>query len=542
MPPPRPELTPAAVRRQLAVWARIETTRVRLSDVLSVCDALGVIGFAWGVSHLVTSLFDGPRAIVTLVWPIAATVLSLGLRAVLVVVGGRLNLAIARSVVSGVRLGFMDQALAGRIGDARRLNSLFEDTEALEGYYARFRQASVQAGLFPPVLLLVIAWQSPVSAGILLLTLVPFVVMMAVLGLTSAAEARRQLDALARLSNLFVDRIKALPLILAFANGPAQTGAVGRAAHDVAERTLRVLKVAFLTSAVLEFFSALSVALIAVYCGFYLLGQLPFAVPEHLTLAKAFFVLALSPEVYAPMRRLSAAYHDQQTATAAAERLMTIETSDAVAGMAVPAAPVIRLDAVTCGFADDPEFRIGPVSFIATPGTITVLAGPTGSGKTTLLRLLAGEDRLIGGAVIVDGRPMSDLSAAVGWVSQHPPTLAGTLDDNIRLARRDATEDEVGRVIAMTGLDAVSAARTGMRLDERGSGLSGGERKRIGLARALLKNPRVLLLDEPTADLDADAEDALIAVIQKAAEGRTVILSSHSPRLIAVANQVVSLS
>ncbi len=542
MPPARPELTPAAVRRQLAVWARFETTRVRLSDVLSVCDAFGVIGFAWGVSHLVTVLFDGPRQIATLLWPMMVTVLSLSLRAGLTVLGRRLNLAIARGVVSDVRLGLMDKALAGRIGDVRRLNSLFEDTEALEGYYARFRQASVQAGLFPPVLLLVIAWQSPVSAGILLLTLVPFIAMMAVLGLTSAAEARRQLDALARLSNLFVDRIKALPLIFAFANGPAQTGAVGRAAHDVAERTLRVLKVAFLTSAVLEFFSALSVALIAVYCGFYLLGQLPFPVPEHLTLAKAFFVLALSPEVYAPMRRLSAAYHDRQTATAAAERLMTIETSDAVAAMTVPAAPVIRFDAVTCGFADDPEFRIGPVSFIATPGTITVLAGLTGSGKTTLLRLLAGEGRLIGGAVTVDGRPMSDLSAAVGWVSQHPPILAGTLDDNIRLARRDVTQDNVRRVIAMTGLDAVRAARTGTRLDERGSGLSGGERKRIGLARALLKDPPVLLLDEPTADLDGDAEEALIAVIQKAAEGRTVILSSHSPRLIAVASQVVTLS
>ena len=542
MPPARPELTPATIRRQLAIWARIETTRVRLSDVLSVCDALGVIGFAWGVSHLVTVLFDGPRQVATLLWPMAATVLSLGLRAVLVVVGGRLNLAIARGVVSSVRLGFMDQALAGGIRDTRRLNSLFEDTEALEGYYARFRQASVQAGLFPPLLLTVIAWQSPVSAGILLLTLIPFIAMMAVLGLTSAAEARRQLDALARLSNLFVDRIKALPLIFAFANGPAQTGAVGRAAHDVAERTLRVLKVAFLTSAVLEFFSALSVALIAVYCGFYLLGQLPFPVPEHLPLAKAFFVLALSPEVYAPMRRLSAAYHDRQTATAAAGRLMAIDIAEPAPAMPVTDAPVIRFDAVTCGFGDDQAFRIGPVDFLAKPGTITILQGPTGSGKTTLLRLLTGEDRLIGGAVTVDDRPMGDLSAAVGWVSQHPPILAGTLDDNIRLARRNVTEDQVSRVIAMTGLDAVIAARADARLDERGSGLSGGERKRIGLARALLKNPPILILDEPTADLDAGAEEALIAVIQKAAEGRTVILSSHSPRLIAAADQVVSLS
>ena len=247
--------------------------------------------------------------------------------------------------------------------------------------------------------------------------------------------------------------------------------AVDRAAHDVAERTLRVLKVAFLTSAVLEFFSALSVALIAVYCGFSLLHQLPFAVPEHLTLSRAFFVLALSPEVFAPMRRLSAAYHDRQTAAAAAERLMTMPVAPESAPEPLPdTAPVVRYDKVTCGFRDDPEFRIGPVSFTAPAGSVTALTGSTGSGKTTLLRLLIGQGDAVSGAVMLDGRVVQDAGAAVAWVSQTPPILAGTLRDNLLLANPAASDGDLKHAISVTGLDDLIARRGGQKIRLRVQG------------------------------------------------------------------------
>ncbi|MCR6657900.1 MAG: ATP-binding cassette domain-containing protein [Asticcacaulis sp.] len=532
-------------RRQLHVWAQADARSLRLMYGLGLLEGICIAGFAWGLSHMVSDLFGKSANFGNLVLPLAATVVSLAARAMLSLMNQKLAMQSARRIIRAIRLDIMAKALGGHIDSGRhqtRLNALFEDTEALEGYYARFRQSDFQARLLPLVFIALMAMASPVSAGILLLTLLPFVAMMAVLGLTSAGESKRQLDALSRLSNLFVDRIKALPLILSFETGPRQVRTVGRAAHEVAERTLSVLKIAFVTSAVLEFFSALSVALIAIYCGFYLLGELPFKVPETLTFAAAFFVLALAPEVYAPMRRLAAAYHDQQTALAATHRLMAIDCRPEQATAAhLTAAPQITYQEVVCGFADDPGFRIGPVSFTAKPGHIIALKGPTGSGKTTLLRLLLGQGHLLAGAVTIDGQPLTDIGESIARVSQAPPILAGSLADNLRVANRSASDDQVRRAIDLFGLDTVAEARTGA-LNERGSGLSGGERRRIGLARAWLKDAPILLLDEPTADLDAKAEAELITQLPALFKGRTVILSSHSPRLCVLADQVVDLS
>jgi ATP-binding cassette subfamily C protein CydD len=543
VPPRVPPPSPADIRRQLKAWEAPEAGRLRLAAALGIADVACVAGFAWGLSDTVTRLWQHAPAIGLIAWPMAAMGLSLAARAALNLFSQTLNQDIARRVIRHIRRDAAGRALSGTTG-AGALYSLFEDTEALEGYYARFRQAGAQAAVAPLVLVALTAVESPVSAGLLVLSLVPFAGLMALLGLSSAAEAKRQLDALSRLSNLFVDRIRTLPLILAFNDGRRQAGIVARAASDVAERTLSVLKLAFVTSAVLEFFSALSVAMIAVYCGFSLLGELPFRVPEHLTLGAAFFVLALSPEVYAPMRRLSAAYHDRQTAVAAAGRLMSLPAQAArPEPMAIAAAPLIVFDSVATGFGDDPDFRIGPVSFAARPGTVTALTGPTGAGKTTLLRLLLGDGCVLEGQVTVDGHPLGDMGAGLGWVSQSPPILTGTLRDNLLLANPHAGDAEIARAVDITGLGPLVAARgLDAQLDDRGSGLSGGERKRIGLARALLKDAPVLLLDEPTADLDAAAEAELLAILPAVFKGRTVILSSHSPALVALANQEVRIA
>ena len=543
-----PDAAPSAkrLRTQLRDWAKTDAKTLRVIHVTGLLEGLCIVGFAWGLSHMVSDLFGGLQTFSRLIFPLTITVVSLACRAALGLLNQKLSMQSARRIISGLRIDLMAKALDGRIDSARhqgRLNALFEDTEALEGYYARFRQCDFQARILPLVFIALMALASPVSAGILLLTLLPFVALMAILGLTSAEESKRQLDALSRLSNLFVDRIRALPLILSFDAGPRQVRHVGRAADEVAERTLSILKIAFVTSAVLEFFSALSVALIAIYCGFYLLGELPFPVPERLTFAAAFFVLALAPEVYAPMRRLAAAYHDQQTAMAAVQKLMEIEVSPEIErATRLSSAPEISYHQVVCGFADDPGFHIGPVSFTARPGEVVALKGPTGSGKTTLLRLLLGQANLIAGAVQIGGQPVSDIGESIGWVSQNPPILAGSLADNLRVANRSATDAQVTQAVELFGLQPLTQNRADIRLNERGSGLSGGERRKIGLARAWLKNAPILLLDEPTADLDAQAEAGLIALLPELFKGRTVILSSHSFKLCALADQVVELS
>ena len=518
-------------------------------------DVFCAAGWAWGLASLLDAVWHQKAIGITLSWLTGA----LFARAAFGYANQKLAARLARRIIRDLRLDLVGRLLRGRGGDGaqtRRLSALFETTEALDGYYARFVPARAAAALSPLVAIALVALASPLCGLILLATLLPFVALMALSGMATAAESQRQMDALMRLAGLFSGRIRVLPLILAFDAGAAQTEVVGRAAHAVSERTLRVLRLAFSGSAVLEFFSALSVALVAVYCGFALLHMLPFAVPGWLgfrgpsPFAAAFFVLALSPEVYAPLRQLSAAYHEKQAAEAASLHLMAIEDAldvPVAEPMVLSGAPAVVFDAVTVRFPDDPEAVIGPVSFTAAPGEIVALAGDSGAGKSTLLRLLLG-GRAFGGALLIDRQSLDgDLGPSVGcpsvgWMSQHTPILAGTLRDNLKLARPEADDATLIDAARRAGLDDVLAGR-GLDgdLNDRGSGLSGGERRRIGLARVWLKDAPLLVLDEPTADLDAESELSMIEAIRAAAAGRTVILATHSEALLAIADKVVRL-
>jgi ATP-binding cassette subfamily C protein CydD len=309
-----------------------------------------------------------------------------------------------------------------------------------------------------------------------------------------------------------------------------------------------VLRVAFLSSGVLEFFAALSVALVAVYCGFSLLGVLPFKTPETLDLARAFFVLALAPEVYAPMRRLAAVYHDRQAAEAAAPALAVERPQGtAIPSICFSTAPAIHFHDVAIVYpeADRPTFD--GFDLVLEAGSTTALLGASGSGKTTLLHLLLGLVSLTRGEVWVGDLKLSDIGSfapAIAWAGQSPLITPGTLADNIALGRQGASRAEVEAVAARVGLGEAAARRVGrldVRIDERGGGLSGGERRRVALARAFLKNAPILLLDEPTANLDLAAERQLLPLIAKAAQARTTLIATHSEAVAALADRIVRL-
>lgn len=421
------------------------------------------------------------------------------------------------------------------------LRVAIDDVEAHEGLIARFQPLRMAAMLSPLIIAAAVALASWFSALILLATLLPFGAGMALAGLAGKAEADRQFLALSRLSGLFVDRVAALPAILAFGAEDRVTRQIGGAARDVAARTMQILKIAFVSSAMLEFFAALSVALVAVYCGFSLLGLLPFPAPEDLSLGEAFFALALAPEFYLGMRRLAAAYHDKQQGQAAERSVAAaLDQANRPAPPATAALPdrIGELCAQGLTIRYDDGNSISPVNASWRGPGLHVVTGPTGAGKSSLLHALIGLAPVAAGQIIRDGTPVAagELLALTGWAGQRPLLLPGTLADNLRLGDNDLAPQELARLTDASGLSALIAVRgEGLTIDPRGSGLSGGERRRIGLVRAIASGRPLLLLDEPTADLDPETAAKVIAMLQHTARSRLVIAATHDPALIACA-------
>jgi ATP-binding cassette subfamily C protein CydD len=513
---------------------------------LTFINAFGAAAFAFCLTGALTGHAAAPA--------ILGLAAAIALRALAAWAVTRLAARHALRVKSQLRREALGVVLGRSRGDAASLGeataTVVDEIDAVDGYFTQFQPAAMEARVGPLLIAGAVAVASPISAAILLTTLVPFVSIMALAGGAAGAEATRQFEALARLSGHFVDRVRALPVILAYQAEAQETAQVARAAEAVSARTLGVLRIAFISTAALEFFAALAVALVAVYCGFSLLGLLPFKVPETLNFRHAFFALALAPEFYAPLRKLAGAYHEKQLGEAAAERLRPLfanPTPEAAKPQALAAdtAPEVRLRNLSLRFGD---LIIGPLDAVAPAGQITAIVGPTGSGKSSLLAAILGLTPLETGSVEVgrlrfaDTGGSTDLSA---WAGQAPAFLPGSLIDNLLAASPSVSPDAALAMAYAVGLGPALARRSDggdMRLNERGSGLSGGERRRLALARALLKPVPLLLLDEPTADLDAVAETEIIAIIRDAARGRTVIVATHSEALAAAADHVVRLS
>lgn len=503
-----------------------------------------VIARAWGGASLadVTPALLGFAAVVAarsgLTWGFetvgrraAASVLS-DLRMALV----RRRLRDAPAALDGVQSGEVAAAAVGGI-------------EALESYFAKYLPQVVLACIVP---LAVVLWCAPIdllSAGIMLATLPLVPIFMVLVGWYTQKRTTERYAAMVRLSTHFLDVVRGLPTLRAFNRGEAQAERIAEVSDDYRRATMGTLRVSFLSGAVLDLAATLGVALIAVTVGVRL-------VEGHLALQAGLTVLILAPELYAPLRALGAQYHASADGMAVADRILDL--LDEPAAVTVPDSAVampdlravpLRLDDVAFSYPSREGDVLRGASLVVEPGERVAIVGPSGAGKSTIASLLLRLAEPTGGAVMagsVDAREVDVEAwrAAVAWVPQRGTILRGTVADNIRLGAPDASDAAVREAALAAGADGFIAALPDgydTVVGEGGRALSAGQGQRLALARALVRDAPLLLLDEPTANLDAESAALVAEAVRRLPRDRTVVLIAHDRELARGMDRVVEL-
>ncbi|GGS49059.1 hypothetical protein GCM10010156_04650 [Planobispora rosea] len=433
--------------------------------------------------------------------------------------------------------------------------------DALDPYLNGYLPSVAVAGVVPVAVLVRLFTADLASAVIVLVTLPLIPIFGALVGMHTKAVTERQWRALSRLGGHFLDVVRGLPTLRAFGRARYQAEVIRRVADEHRAATMRTLRVAFLSSLVLELAASLSLALVAVPIGLRLLGG-------TLDLTAALLVLLLAPEAYLPLRTMGNRFHAAMEGVAAADQAFAVLDGESgtggdgvratarEAGGAAPrerrGAPEIRLENVTVRYPGREEAALEDVSLVIAPGERVALVGESGAGKSTLLHLLLGFVTPESGRVLVDGVELAELAAGDAWrrrlafVPQRPHLFAVSVADNIRLGSPAATAEEVraaARAAHADGFVAELPEGYDTVLGERGADLSAGQRQRVALARAFCRpGADVLLLDEPTARLDGRSEAAIVAATRELAEDRTAVIVAHRPAMIDLAGRVVRIA
>ncbi len=436
----------------------------------------------------------------------------------------------------------LDGADSGEIASAA-----VSGVDALETTFARSLPQAVLAITVPVAVLAFVAWIDPISAAVMLLTLPLVPVFMWLIGRYTEQRTRERWQALALLSTHFLDVVRGLPTLRAFNRGEAQTEHIRSVSDEYRRTTMGTLRVAFLSGSVLELAATIGIALVAVTVGVRL-------VEGGLGFEAGLTVLVLAPELYLPLRNLAAQFHASADGLAVSRRLLDLVEDVAPSRHAVASAPSprdapVRLEGVSFAYPARPGNVLEHVDLALDPNETVALVGPSGGGKSTiaalLLRLAEPTDgQVTVGSVDLGACTAESWRAHLAWVPQRPTLLRGTLADNIRLADPDADDRRVRAAATAAGADRFVRALPHGYDTVVGEGertLSAGEVQRIALARAFLRDAALVILDEPTANLDPANAELVGEAIERIRVGRTVLLIVHRPELASRADRIVHL-
>ncbi|MEZ9398713.1 cysteine/glutathione ABC transporter permease/ATP-binding protein CydD [Vibrio splendidus] len=415
---------------------------------------------------------------------------------------------------------------------------LLEQVEDMQDFFSRYLP-QMSLSVMIPFIILVVVFPVNWAAGLIFLVTAPLVpLFMALVGMKAADANRKNFKALQRLSGHFYDRLQSMTTIRLFDRTNAETEVLKGASEVFRTRTMDVLKIAFLSSAVLEFFTSISIAMTAVYFGFTYIGELDFGhYGAGITLFAGLFILILAPEFYQPLRDLGTFYHAKQQAVGAAESIVEFLETDITkvksGNTQLDSAQGINIEAQELKvFSPEGVQLVGPISFALNTRQSTALVGPSGAGKTSLINAILGF-MPYEGSLKINGIELRDLDLAswrktISWVGQNPLLLHGSIRDNVTLGKHDIADQVVENALEQSfASEFVNEHGLDYMISDRSGGLSVGQSQRLALARAMIQDGQFWLLDEPTASLDTRSEQLVMKGINSNIESRTALLVTH---------------
>ncbi|ELY5826463.1 cysteine/glutathione ABC transporter permease/ATP-binding protein CydD [Cronobacter turicensis] len=548
-------------QQELTRWLKQQSVISRrwlnLSRLLGVVSGLLIVAQAWLLADLLNDLIIKAIPREAQLLPFVLLILVFVLRAWVVWLREKIGFHAGQHIRARIRQQVMNRLqeagpawIQGKpAGSWATL--ILEQIDDMHDFYARYLPQMALAASVPLLIVLAIFPYNWAAALILLCTAPLIPLFMAMVGMGAADANRRNFQALARLSGNFLDRLRGMETLRLFNRGAAETHNIQAASQDFRQRTMEVLRLAFLSSGVLEFFTSLSIALVAVYFGFSYLGELNFGhYGTGVTLFAGFLALILAPEFFQPLRDLGTFYHAKAQAIGAADSLKTfLETPIQHAekgALELPGCEPISLEAQGLTILSPQGKRLaGPLNFTLPAGKRVALVGQSGAGKSSLLNLLAGF-LPYEGSLRVNGVELRELEPdswrrQLSWVGQNPQLPAGTLKENVLLADPEASDAQLQAALDKAWVSEflpLLAQGVDTPVGDQSSGLSVGQAQRIAVARALLTPCRLLLLDEPSASLDAGSERRVMQALETASLAQTTLMVTHQIDDIAAWDEV----
>jgi ATP-binding cassette, subfamily C, bacterial CydCD len=539
---------------RLMRYARTTRRFVVLSVLIGGMTALLVVAQAWLIATVANDAFFHHGSVSSLRDPLGLLLAVIVGRAVLAWATERAAHRASASAKSELRRSAAAHIAAlGPAGldrqDRGRLSVLATTgIDALDGYFSRYLPQLFLAVIVPVTIIGVVAGADPISAVLIAVTVPLIPVFMGLVGLTTRDRTAARMRSLQRLARHFLDVVEGLPTLKVFGRAKVQARAIADVTNRYRTTTMATLKLTFLSSLILELLATVSVALVAVAVGLRLLDA-------DMQFRAALFVLVLAPEAYLPLRALGANFHASADGMKAAEQIFELletpvgDGGGAGGGTIRPKDTSVRITNLDVTYAGRRIPALHGADLVVEPGEVVALTGPSGCGKSTLLDVVLGLRRPGSGQVLLGGVDLGDLDmdawrAGIGWVPQRPHLFARTVADNVRIGRPDASDADVADALEAAGLAAaVRRLPRGVEtvLGQGGAGLSAGERQRLALARAFVRDAPLLVLDEPTASLDAETETEVLDAVRRLTEGRTALVVAHRPALVALADRVVVL-